>query len=281
VSGPLRALAAAALAVAALVLLYVVAVGTSEGIALDANSVVALDPVAAPRVYEATQSLLDTVSVVSIALFGAAVAAVALLRRRAELALGALALIAAANVTTQLLKPALGRVDPTGGDIQRLLPGAFPSGHTTVAASLAAALVLVSPGGLRVLAAALGAAYAAGVGVATVLLGWHYPSDVAGGYLVVAFWAFLVVAVVRFRPTLRRPAAMEPALRKAAAWVLAAAFLLVLCVGVGIALARAPELIATVRGRTTFFASAALLTGLAFAVLVALAAALDRAPRPA
>lgn len=278
--GPIRALGAAVLVLGALAGLYVAAVGTAAGAAFDGNGVVALDPVGAPRVYEATRSLLETVSVVSVALFGAAVAAVALLRRRAELALGALGLIAAANVTTQLLKPALGRVDPTGGDIDRIFPGAFPSGHATVAASLAVALVLVAPGGLRPAVAAVGGVYAAAVGVGLVLLGYHYPSDVAGGYLVVALWACLVVALLRARPSLRGSAVPSAGLRRAATGVLALAFLLVLATGAGLARARAPELLTAVEARTTFFAAAAGLTVLAFAILGTLAVVLDRGPRP-
>ena len=281
VSGSLRALGLAGLLVAALVALYALAVGTDSGAALDARGVVSLDPNLAPRVYEATESLLETVSVVSIALFGAAVAAIALLRRRAELALGALGLIAAANVTTQLMKPTLGRVDPTGGDIERVLAGAFPSGHTTVAASLAVALVLVTPAGLRLAVAALGGTYAAGVGIATVALGWHYPSDVAGGYLVVATWACLVVAALRARPSLRTSRPIAPVARRAALAVVAGAFLLVLVTGTGLAYARAPELLTAVQARTTFFALAAVLAVMACAVLGGFAAALDRGARSA
>lgn len=281
VAGSLRALGLAVLLVIALVALYVLAVGTAAGAELDARGVVSLDPTTAPRAYAATDSLLRTVSVVSIALFGAAVAAIALLRRRAELALGALALIAAANVTTQLLKPALGRVDPTGGDIERLLPGAFPSGHTTVAASLAVALVLVTPGGLRFSVAAFGAAYAAGVGIATVALGWHYPSDVAGGYLVVAAWSCLVVAALRARPGPRVTRPIEPAVRRAALAVVAGAFLVMLVTGAGLASARAGELVGAIQARTTFFALAAVLAALVCVVLAGLVLALDRDARTA
>ena len=265
----------------ALLLLYVVAVGTETGAALDRDAIIALDPDAAPRVYRATESLLDTISVISIALFGAAVAGLALLRRRPALALGALGSIAAANLTSQLLKPLLGSLDPTGGDVGRDFPAAFPSGHATVAASLAVALVLVAPAGLRRVVAAGGAAYAAAVGVGLVLIGWHYPSDVAGGYLVVALWAGLVVAALGARPSLRSAAPLEPGVRRAAAVVLAAAFAAILVVGTILAVARAPELLTAVEARTTFFLAALSLVGLAFAVLGTLAAVLERGGRPA
>lgn len=265
----------------ALLLLYLAAVGTGPGAALDRDAVVALDPDVAPRVYRATQSLLDTISMVSIVLLGVAVTGLALLRRRPELALGALGLIAAANFTTQLLKPLLGRLDPTGGDAGREFAAAFPSGHATVAASLAVALVLVAPAGLRPMVAAVGAAYAAAVGVGLVLIGWHYPSDVAGGYLVVALWAGLVAAALGARPSLRSAAPLEPGVRRAAAVVLAAAFAAVLVVGAVLAVARAPDLLTAVEARTTFFLAAIGLAGLAFAVLGTLAAVLERGGRPA
>jgi membrane-associated phospholipid phosphatase len=269
-------LLAAAAFVALFGLLYLIAVGTDTGLSLDRNGVIALDETRAPRVFRATQSLLETISVVSVALFGAAVAALAALRRRPMLALAAVALIAAANVTTQLLKPLLGALDPTGGDSLRVVGGAFPSGHSTVAASLAAALVLASPRGLRPVAAAGGALYAAAVGVTLVLLGWHYPSDVAGAYLVVGAWASLMVAALAARPASRRSPPVRPAVRRAAAGLLLVVFAAMAVIGGAIALARAPELLTAVRARTTFFAAAAGLAVLITAILGLLALVLDR-----
>jgi len=37
------------------------------------------------------------------------------------------------------------------------------------------------------------------VGIATVALGWHYPSDVLGGYMVAGAWAAAVGGVVGLR----------------------------------------------------------------------------------
>ena len=56
--------------------------------------------------------------------------------------------------------------------------------------------VLVAPRRLRPTVAALGTVFAVGVGFSLLLLAWHLPSDVFGGYLVAALWAALAVAAV-------------------------------------------------------------------------------------
>ena len=40
----------------------------------------------------------------------------------------------------------------------------------------------------------LGALFAAAVGFSLLMLAWHLPSDVLGGYLVATLWAALAVA---------------------------------------------------------------------------------------
>jgi membrane-associated phospholipid phosphatase len=73
--------------------------------------------------------------------------------------------------------------------------------------TLALCAVLVAPPALRAAAAMLGGAFAVGVGYAVLVLGWHYPSDVLGGFLVAGLWTSLAVAV------LHRVEAPEPARR--------------------------------------------------------------------
>jgi membrane-associated phospholipid phosphatase len=55
----------------------------------------------------------------------------------------------------------------------------------------------VAPPARRRLVAMLGAAFSAAVGVALLVLAWHMPSDVVGGYLLATFWAALALAVLR------------------------------------------------------------------------------------
>lgn len=117
--------------------------------------------------------------------------------RRRE-ALAAVAVVAGANLTTQFLKVAFNhvRVHDFLGPLQPY-GHAFPSGHTTAAASIAVGLVLVAPARLRPLAAVVGAAFTCAVGVSVVVLEWHYPSDVVGAVLVAGGWGFAALAALR------------------------------------------------------------------------------------
>lgn len=131
-----------------------------------------------------------------------------LLRGRLGSVLAAVLVVVGANVTTQLLKALLAhpRVKlAIGGD--PLEPNTFPSGHTTAAASIAVAYAFVAPAALRDLTLALGVAFALAVGCSVVVIGWHYPSDVLGAYLIVACWGFAVLAAMRAIAS-RRPRGM-------------------------------------------------------------------------
>jgi membrane-associated phospholipid phosphatase len=123
---------------------------------------------------------------------------VALVRRRWRLAVTVGVILLGASCTTELLKPLLaaprpsalfGGQDPVGGV-------SWPSGHATAAMSLALTCVLAAPGRLRPTVAALGAAFAVAVSYSFLALGWHYPSDVFGGYLVAATWTLLGVGAM-------------------------------------------------------------------------------------
>jgi membrane-associated phospholipid phosphatase len=113
-------------------------------------------------------------------------------------AVAAVALVAGANVTTQILKIALAhpRIQPVLGPYQ-LGPESFPSGHATAAMSIGLAAVLVAPARLRVLVASAATAYVAAVATSVLILAWHFPSDVVGGLLVASGFFFGAVAAVR------------------------------------------------------------------------------------
>jgi membrane-associated phospholipid phosphatase len=191
-----------------LVALYVIVVRTHRGQTIDDAAVDGRTTRAA--VLTATARVLNTISIASLALGSAAIMMVAIARRRPHLAVTAGIVILGANVTTQLLKDVVlkrpdlvGRPDPLG------LTNTFPSGHSTVAMSLAVAFILVVPARARFAAALGGLAYATLVGAGTVTAGWHRPSDVIGAYLVVMVWAGAAVALlistegtVRTRPRL-------------------------------------------------------------------------------
>jgi membrane-associated phospholipid phosphatase len=128
----------------------------------------------------------------------------ALLRRSPWLAAGALVLVAGANITTQVLKTYVFERP----DLLALgAPNSLPSGHTTVAASVALALAVIAPPLLRVPTAVAGTAGSLLVGAATIVAGWHRLSDVVAAVMVSAAWAGLVVAFVVMRP--RRPASAD------------------------------------------------------------------------
>jgi membrane-associated phospholipid phosphatase len=155
-----------------------------------------LTQLAAPRARHATNLLLNTISIASLALGGTALAVVALLRRRPDLAAACVLLLVGAPVTAELLKQELRpRLNVPSGTRQ-----SFPSGHSTIAMAIGLALVLVVPASLRVPAAAAGLAYAAAVGTALVVSGAHFPSDVAGGFCVATVWAALA-ALIAGRPS--------------------------------------------------------------------------------
>jgi len=148
------------------------------------------------RVGIITDTVLNTMSVVSIAAAIAAVVFIALLRGRVGLALVALLFIAGANLTTQLLKAGLYRPIYGVDKVRDQAGNSFPSGHTTAAAAVAVALVFVLPARVRGIGAVLGAAFAGLVGVATLSAGWHRPSDAVAAMLVVGGWACLAGLVL-------------------------------------------------------------------------------------
>jgi membrane-associated phospholipid phosphatase len=129
----------------------------------------------------------------------AAVVLVAVIRRRGRVAAAVAVVILGANVTTQLLKTLLTGTHPVAYVLAGQLnfkSAAWPSGHATAAMSLALCGVLVAPARRRPVVAAVGAAFAVGVSFSFLILAWHYPSDVFGGFLVAATWTLVGVATV-------------------------------------------------------------------------------------
>ncbi|MHB1063667.1 MAG: phosphatase PAP2 family protein [Georgenia sp.] len=176
------------------------------------------------RVAGYAHDLLDVVSLPFLAVAVVVMAAVALVRGRWRLALGVPLMVAAANLTTQLLKyVVLGR--PDLGYSQGFAENTLPSGHTTVAVSVAAGALLVTPARGRWLTALLGGTYAAATGVATMAGGWHRASDVVAAVLVVGAWAFLAQAFLRPESPSRpaRTLGLVLAVLGALGWLLAGA----------------------------------------------------------
>jgi membrane-associated phospholipid phosphatase len=122
---------------------------------------------------------------------------VALARRRPRHALAIVVLLVGANVLTQALKIVLEHSRPHAFLDPQLGATAFPSGHATAAMALALAAVLVAPRAWRPLVAIVAAVYTLAVSESIMLLAWHFPSDVVGGFLVSSGSALTIVAALR------------------------------------------------------------------------------------
>lgn len=266
------------LCVVLLAALYIVAVHTEWGQRIDDA---ALDGRTHRQVVlNATSRLLNTISIASLALGTTAVMLVALVRRRPHLALTAGVIVGGSCVTTEVLKRyLLDRPDLVGRPDTLGMTNSFPSGHSTVAMSLAVALVVVVAEEVRPIAALCGLAYATLIGAGTVTAGWHRPSDVLAAYLVVTAWAGASVAVLlwtsgaareRTSTLARRMPTLSPFLAGAGVGLLFGALF-----GIGgtLVAAREDELDA-VQLDATYAASIAVIVGVALVLLVALVGAL-------
>ncbi|TDD68509.1 phosphatase PAP2 family protein [Jiangella aurantiaca] len=154
--------------------------------------------------WSGAERVLDVVSVPFVVVVLGAVALIALLRQRWLLALQVIVLVGGANLTTQVLKRVV--LDrPRLADDTGPLGNSLPSGHTTVAASVAAALVLVVPRRARPAVAIVGAGHTAVTGVSTMVGGWHRPSDVVAAVTVVLAWAGLATVLTSLSSPERMP----------------------------------------------------------------------------
>jgi membrane-associated phospholipid phosphatase len=117
---------------------------------------------------------------------------------RARHVVAAALLVGAAAITTATLKVVLAHPRYQGIlGADRLAANAFPSGHATTAMSVALAAVLVAPRRWRLFTAIAGACYALAIGSSLLINGWHYPSDVIGGFLVATSFGLLAIAGLR------------------------------------------------------------------------------------
>jgi len=109
-----------------------------------------------------------------------------------------------AIVIWHALKPLVARARPPIEHLQHVSGASFPSGHAAQASAFWFALVLAlrMAGASRAatcVAAALAVAIVLAVCISRVLLGVHYPGDVAAGALLGAAWALFVSVCERGR----------------------------------------------------------------------------------
>jgi membrane-associated phospholipid phosphatase len=144
--------------------------------------------------WELAEPVLGVVSNSFIGLGLAAAVILALVRGRWWLAAQVAILVAGSNLTTQVLKHAV--LDrPALLDVPRADINTLPSGHTTVAASIAVGLLIAVPRRWRPVVAVAGAAYTGATGVSTLIGQWHRPSDVVAALIVVLAWGAAVCAL--------------------------------------------------------------------------------------
>lgn len=130
--------------------------------------------------------------VLVVAVPAALFVAIAVARQKFLAALMAIGAMAGANLTTQMLKHAwLDRplLDAGPEWPPYWMSNTLPSGHTTLAASVAVAVFLIASPRQRPFLAVLIALYTGAIGAYTYIETWHTPADVMAAYLVVAAWA--------------------------------------------------------------------------------------------
>jgi membrane-associated phospholipid phosphatase len=208
------------------------------------------------------------------ALVGLALALIALVRGRWRTALAIPALFVLTGATTEHLKQLVAspRVDEWLGAHAQISAASWPSGHSTAAMTMALCAVLAVPPRARPTVAVLGAGYALGVAYAILTLGWHWPSDVFGGYLVAATYVLGAIAGLAWAD-LRGPSrrGAEAGARPVDAVPAVAVALLAACAAAGLALARPHALLGYAHTHTTFVAGAIAIAGLAAVIATVMA----------
>ncbi|MCU1426692.1 MAG: phosphoesterase PA-phosphatase related protein [Actinomycetia bacterium] len=183
---------------------YLVGVRTTQGQKLD-NAAWLGRHIATHQATHGARVMLATISVSSLAVAIGVLALLAFGRGRPRLAIVVGIATFGANLTSEVLKhfvltrPVLLAHAP-------IVKNTYPSGHSTVAMSVAVAAVLVVPHRWRGTVGIVGFTYAAAIGVATVVVGWHRPSDVLGGYAVAIGWgAAAALSLALWRGARRAP----------------------------------------------------------------------------
>jgi membrane-associated phospholipid phosphatase len=195
-SSPTVPLGLAGLCLLSLALTWVVAELLPAGQLKDSAALYHFVLLSRPRVDLAANALLHLLDPLLFACWGVALLAIALVRRRPRVALAVGIVMALAPLSAEALKPLLAHPHMQIGTLS-ISAASWPSGHSTAAMALALCAVLVAPARLRPLLSLLGAAFAVAVGCSLLILAWHMPSDVFGGYLLAALWMALAVAGLR------------------------------------------------------------------------------------
>jgi membrane-associated phospholipid phosphatase len=193
--------AGAAWCAAAFVVLLGLAYYISPTAWLDAAALHGFEAVGRPGINGVAEAFAHLCNPLPYAIAALAVifAAVKLKGLRIGAAVGFLLL--GANLTSQTLKPLLAyhrELWQTTWHLYNISDAAFPSGHATAAMSLSLAALMIVPRSFRPLTAVLGIGFTLAVTFSILILGWHFPSDVVGGYLVATAWGLVTLAALRY-----------------------------------------------------------------------------------
>lgn len=252
------ALLGAAAGLLSLAVVWYVAHHTGVGRHVDASILRGFADLTRPQLDQLTNFIASLCDPRPYVFLAAAPVVVALVRRRPRVAVMIALVLLCANETTELLKPLLtGPRDPV-----QWVPidtASWPSGHATAAMSLALCAIIAAPARWRPAVAAAMAAFAVAVSYSFLELGWHYPSDVLGGFLVAATWTLLGVAGLSILESRRAggfaevPSTRRPSFSVAEALAPAAAVMAVAAILVGVVvLARPHEVLDYVRYHRAF-----------------------------
>jgi undecaprenyl-diphosphatase len=138
----------------------------------------------------------------AVLLIGAVGAAWLALRGRYRAALLLAVLLVSERLVVAGLKYGFARDRPDpAGHLDAVHTMAYPSGHSANAMTLGlgVALLFTAPGKGRAAAVAAGLLFAALVGGSRMVLGVHWPSDVAGGWAFGALWTLLLLRLAAER----------------------------------------------------------------------------------
>lgn len=148
-----------------------------------------------PGVQRLCESLLGVLTIPAIALGLALLLLMAVMRRQTLLGIAVIAAFGIAVVLAEILARVIARpdlapvlttlVDNDGANT-------FPSGHAAIAAGLGLGFIVVSDPRWRGWVAVGGIAFATAIAGATVIAGWHRPSDAVGGVALSTGWLALV-----------------------------------------------------------------------------------------
>ncbi len=176
---------ATAACILALAATYYFFVRTTTGQYIDESALVEAVDFHGPT-GKATTKFLDWLPAISLAIATVVVLFVTIMRRRWAAAGIAVVACVAANLASQIMKDWF--PDRPFRGVQTLDLNSLPSGHTTLAASAAAAVFLVVSPRWRPLAGFLGGTFAVAAGVSTLINQWHRPADVLAAFLVVGMF---------------------------------------------------------------------------------------------